>query len=175
MMKPSSLFAWSRKLLTHVLSARTSFSFYVFQFLSQCDRRSFPVATALFPIPLPVMDVWDGPCHFGVSRRFQRVLQLVLMAINFVHAPDPWKSMSLMRRRPNKMHLMIHARLLSLIKAGGPVDDYSVIGSGRKSAQLDARHREVLKILQGLGLSEAWKYHSGFAGRGVPVVKIVMS
>ena len=142
-MKPSSLFAWSRKLLKHVLSARTSFSFYVLQFLSQCDRRSFPVATALFPIPLPVMDVWNGPCHFGVSRRkrsgFQRVLHLVLLAINFVHAPDPWKSVSLMRRRPNKMRLMIHVRLLSLIKAGGPVDNYSVIGSGRKSAQLGCK------------------------------------
>ena len=100
-MRPSSLYAWSRKLLRHVLSARTSFSFYVLQFLSQCDRRSFPVATALFPIPLPVMDVWNGPCHLGVERRrrtaFQRVLHLVLMAINFVYAPDPWKSLSLMR------------------------------------------------------------------------------
>lgn len=27
-----------------------------------------------------------------------------------------------------------------------------------------------MRILQGLGLSEASKYHSGFAGRGVPVV-----
>ena len=68
------------------------------------------------------------------------------------------------------MHLMIHSRLLSLIKAGGPVDDYGVIGSGRKSAQLDARHREVLGILQSLGLAEASKYHSGFAGKEVPVV-----
>ena len=172
--KPSSLFAWSRKLLKHVLAARTSFSYFVLQCLSHRDRRSCPVATALFPIPLPEMDVWDGPCRLGVSRRkraaFQRVLQLVILATNFVHARDPWRSLSLMRRRPSRVHRDVFARLMALTKAGGPVEDYSVVGSGRKSAQLDARHNEVLEILQSLGLSEASKYHSGSAGRHVPLV-----
>ena len=172
--RPSSLFAWSRKLLKHVLAARTSFSFFVLQCLSQRDRRSFPVATALFPIPLPEMDVWDGPCRFGSSRRkraaFQRVLQLVVLSINFLHARDPWGSLRLMRRRPSSVHREVYARLMALVKAGGPVEDYSVIGSGRKSAQLDARHSEVLAILQSLGLSEASKYHSGAVGCTVPVV-----
>ncbi len=172
--KPSSLFAWSRRLLKHVLAARTSFSYFVLQCLSHRDRRSFPVATALFPIPLPEMDVWDGPCHLGCSRRrraaLQRVLQLVILATNFVHARDPWRSLSLMRRRPSRVHQNVFARLVALIKAGGPVEDYSVVGSGRKSAQLDARHGEVLEILQSLGLSEASNYHSGSAGRPVPVV-----
>ena len=172
--RPSSLYAWSRKLLKHVLAARTSFSYFVLQCLSQRDRRSFPVATALFPIPLPELDVWDGPCRFGSSRRrraaFQRVLQLVVLSINFVHARDPWGSLKLMRRRPSSVHREVYARLMALIKAGGPVEDYSVIGSGRKSAQLDARHSEVLEILQSLGLSEASKYHSGAVGSTVPLV-----
>ena len=174
----SSLYAWSRRILKEVLSSRTSFSYYVLRcILSLRGAREGPTATALFPIPLPVMDVWSGPTGLGAMRReriaYKRVLHLVIMALNFVHAECPLKSITFLRRRPGAVHRLVYDRILALIKAGGPDQSLDLVGSGRKSFQLDARHRELLEALQSLGLSEASKYHSASSGQEVPVVNDV--
>ena len=123
------------------------------------------------------MDVWSGPTGLGALRReriaYKRVLHLVIMALNFAHAECPLKSITFLRRRPGAVHRLVYDRILALIKAGGPGQSLDLVGSGRKSFQLDARHRELLEALQGLGLSEASKYHSASSGQKVPVVNDV--
>ena len=171
---PVSLFAIVRRILKDVLGARTTFSFYVLRcILSQRGIRAGPTTTALFPIPLPVMDVWSGPRALGVSRRRRlaqhRLLSLVVMALNYVHSPDPWKTFDVLRRRPCSMHLAVFSRLLALIKAGGPSQSFDLLRCGRRSLQLDARLTEILEALQRLGFSEVSKYHVSASGASVPL------
>ena len=141
---PLSLFALSRRMLKDLLGARTSFSFYVLRcILGQRGIREGPATTALFPIPLPVMDVWSGPNGLGVVRRRRlaqkRLLSLVIMALNYIHSPDPWKAFKTLWRRPSKIHLDAHRRLMALVKAGGPSQTFDFLRCGRKSFQLGCK------------------------------------
>ena len=159
---PLSLFALSRRMLKDLLGARTPFSFYVLRcILGQRGIREGPATTALFPIPLPVMDVWSGAKGLGIVRRRRlaqrRLLSLVIMALNYIHSPDPWKSFKALWRRPSKIHLDAHCRLMALVKAG------------RKSFQLSARLEEIFDALQKLGLSDSSKYHSASSDAPVSV------
>ena len=171
---PLSLFALSRRIVKDLLGARTPFSFYVLRcILGQRGIRECPATTALFPIPLPVMDVWSGPRTLGVVRRRRlaqrRLLSLVIMALNYIHSPDPWKTFKILRRRPSKIHLDAHRRLLALVKAGGPSQAFDFLRCGRKSFQLSARLEEIFEALQKLGLSDSSKYHSSSSGAAVSV------
>ena len=171
---PLSLFALSRRMLKDLLGARTPFSFYVLRcILGQRGIREGPATTALFPIPLPVMDVWSGPKGLGIVRRRRlaqrRLLSLVIMALNYIHSPDPWKSFKALWRRPSKIHLDAHSRLMALVKAGGPSQTFDFLRCGRKSFQLSARLEEIFDALQKLGLSDSSKYHSASSGAPVSV------
>ena len=171
---PLSLYALSRRIVKDLLGARTPFSFYVLRcILGQRGIRECPATTALFPIPLPVMDVWSGPRTLGVLRRRRlaqrRLLSLVIMALNYIHSPDPWKTFKILRRRPSKIHLDAHRRLLALVKAGGPSQAFDFLRCGRKSFQLSARLEEIFEALQKLGLSDSSKYHSSSSGASVSV------
>eukprot|EP00434_Breviolum_minutum_P029037 symbB.v1.2.025685.t1/scaffold2428.1/size79313/2 len=171
---PLSLYALSRRIVKDLLGARAPFSFYVLRcILGQRGIRECPATTALFPIPLPVMDVWSGPRTLGVvrTRRLaqRRLLSLVIMALNYIHSPDPWKTFKILRRRPSKIHLDAHRRLLALVKAGGPSQAFDFLRCGRKSFQLSARLEEIFEALQKLGLSDSSKYHSSSSGASVSV------
>ena len=171
---PISLFALSRRMLKDLLGARTPFSFYVLRcILGQRGIREGPATTALFPIPLPVMDVWSGPKGLGVVRRRRlaqrRLLSLVIIALNYIHSPDPWKAFKTLWRRPSKIHLDAHRRLMALVKAGGPSQTFDFLRCGRKSFQLSATLEEIFEALQKLGLSNSSKYHSASSGASVSV------
>lgn len=79
-------------MLKNVISSRTAFGAYVSKVLSSCrDRSTLPVSTALFPIPLPLDDVWRvGPLKLGVARRrrraMKRLVHLIIMALNYVRS-----------------------------------------------------------------------------------------
>ena len=133
-----------------------------------------PVHTALFPIPLPLDDAWCGnPLRLGVQRRrrlaLRKLVRLVIVALNYLHARAPFSVISSLWRRPCILHLRVYQRIAALCRAGGPPEMISIFGCGRKSFQLDARFRELLSAVQSLGIGGSM-YHSGGAGVPVPLV-----
>ena len=161
--KELSLYGWTNGMLRHLCAGRTSFSYFVRRSLQYSRGARSGTSTALFPIPLPLGDAWDGgPKHFGAARRYrlavQRVLSLVVMALNFIHYENPFELLPGLRRCPGPCHVAVHERLIALIKAGGPSRVFSVLGCGRKSFQLDARFCELEEKLQSLGLLESSRY-----------------
>ena len=167
--------AWVLSMLKNVISSRTAFGAYVSKVLSSCrDRSTLPVSTALFPIPLPLGDVWRvGPMKLGVSRRrrraMKRLVHLIIMALNYVYSHSPFGDFKMIWRQPSPLHLQVYARLELLCRAGGPPDKIDVLGCGRKSHQLSARFHELVGSLQRLGLSRASAYHKGAEGEEVPL------
>ena len=99
----------------------------------------------------------------------RRLLSLVIIALNYIHSPDPWKAFKTLWRRPSKIHLDAHRRLMALVKAGGPSQTFDFLRCGRKSFQLSARLEEIFEALQKLGLSNSSKYHSASSGASVSV------
>ena len=88
-----------------------------------------PSTTALFPIPLPRDDVWSVvPKHWSkacrVRRAHRKMLQLVILALNYLHFASPLNVVHLLGRSPSDLHLSVFSRLLALIKAGGPVERF---------------------------------------------------
>ena len=172
---PLSFEAWVLSMLKNVISSRTAFGAYVSKVLSSCrDRSTLPISTALFPIPLPLGDVWRiGPMKLGVSRRrrraMKRLVHLIIMALNYVYSHSPFGDFKMIWRQPSPLHLQVYARLELLCRAGGPPDKIDVLGCGRKSHQLSARFDELVGSLQRLGLNRASAYHKGAEGEEVPL------
>ena len=132
-----------------------------------------PSTTALFPIPLPRDDVWSVvPKHWSkacrVRRAHRKMLQLVILALNYLHFASPLNVVHLVGRSPSDLHLSVFSRLLALIKAGGPVEKISIFNCGRKSYQLDARFSELVEAVQRLGLDSAEQYRGSKSEVFVP-------
>ena len=133
-----------------------------------------PVHTALFPMPLPLDDAWCGiPCGLGSQRRnrvaLRKLVRLVVIALNYLHARAPFSVVQTMWRRPSSLHQRTFRRIAALCRAGGPPEMISIFGCGRKSFQLDARFRELQDAVQSLGIGGSM-YHSGGAGKTVRIV-----
>lgn len=60
--RPCSMFRWSGVLLRHPLQGRTCFSYFV-KLCLDCSGPRDEASGALFPIPLPLGDVWSGRCE----------------------------------------------------------------------------------------------------------------
>ncbi len=157
------------------MRSRCAFSFYVRCVLHCSHGARGAVATALFPIPLPQDGAWVfGLQRLGSSRRMRlarrRLVQLAIMAINYIHFRQPLKTLPSMQRRPGPVHQEIYARLIALSRAGGPVQGVSVLGCGRKSFQFGARFKELFEALQSLGLDSSSPYQQKDKGAHVDVV-----
>ena len=172
---PVPLSKWVNLLLRSVLATKTPFAAFVSKSIHcNLDRSSMPVHSALFPIPLPLDDAWIGvPSRLGVQGRrrlaLRRLVRLVILALNYLHARAPFSVVPLLWRRPCSLHLRVYDRVAALCRAGGPPEMISIFGCGRKSFQLDARFRELLGAVQSLGIGGSM-YHSGGEGKPVSIV-----
>ena len=171
-----SLVAWPNLVLRNVLRSKTPFAWFVHKAILHCRDGSFvPSTTALFPIPLPRDDVWSAvPKHLSKACRLRKayrmMMHLVLLALNYLHFAAPLNVVHLLGRCPSSLHLQVYERLLALIKAGGPVDEISILRSGRKAFQLDARLTELFEAVQSLGLDGLVHYTGGQGKVPVPCV-----
>eukprot|EP00435_Cladocopium_sp_Y103_P013993 s1974_g3.t1 len=172
--QPSSLHAWADALARSIFKSSTTFSRFVLFSIRSCRGSRFAPSTALFPIPMPLEDVWSSrPRALGKQRRdriaVRKTLQLCIVALNYMYLSAPFASLKNMRRCPSPAHLSLYKRLTALIKAGGPAGKFFSAGCGRKSVQFGARIEELTKVLQSLGLSERQGYTTG---RGVSVAQV---
>ena len=152
--------AWPSFLLRQMLVSRTPFSFFLRQCILSCRGFRDEASTALFPLPFPLGEIWQGSGlkKLGVSRRerlaIRRMLFLVVASLNYMHFQCPMKLIPGLWRRPGPCHEKAHARLIALIRASGPAETFSVLGCGRKAFQLDARLSELQDALRSLGFDE---------------------
>ena len=157
---PSSvpISTWSHVVLRNILKSRTPFAHFVRRAIHHCKTGTdVPATSALFPIPLPHDDVWDSGLKNANSsgrRRLalRKMLHLVILGLNYVHFERPLSIVHLLGRRPNTLHYDVYLRVMAFIKAGGPPEEVSIFGCGRKSHQLDARFRELERALLNLNL-----------------------
>lgn len=139
------------------MASGTKFSFFVLKCVLACKGPREEASTALFPLPLPLGDVWSSALRrLSGTRRakiaVRRSLFLAVAALNFLHFKEPFSQIKFLQRCPSECHLQIFGRLIALIKAGGHSGDFDVLSCGRKSHQLVARIEELHKTLQSFGL-----------------------
>lgn len=166
--------AWVSGQVRRILASKTAFSFYVVQAMIGCrGGRSGSPSTALFPIPLPSLKVWDSSCGRGqrarLARAYLKLLHLVVLALNFEYLSQPLSALPLLWRPPGLHHLRVYERLLGFIRASAAIETIGVLGCGRKSLQFGARIEELLAALTKLGVASATSYGGSFAGGEVPL------
>ena len=171
--KPCSLFGWSGALLRHLLQGRTQFSYFVKLCLG-CSGPRDEASSALFPIPLPLGDFWSGEVdRLSAVRRRKvaewRILWLVIVSLNFAECDSKFLKPSSLWRCPGPHHCNVYDRLIALVRACGPDEEFSIFSCGRKSFQLDARFEELREALQGLGLDSSSFYGQQRSETEVPV------
>ena len=171
--RPCSLFRWSGVLLRHVLRGRTCFSYFV-KLCLDCSGPRDEASGALFPIPLPLGDCWSVKVdRLGVDRRRRaaerRILWLLVVSLNFVECSSGLPSVKDVWRCPGPHHRNVYDRLIALVRACGPGENFSVFSCGRKAFQLDARFEELRCALQSLGLESSSFYGQQKSEVGVPV------
>ena len=164
MMTPVPCQSWVHMFLRQVLSAKTRFSYVMLRTLSASrNGRDDSVATALFPIPMPFVDiVWSGPDlssqKKGRVKAFKKLMHLIVMALNYEHFRNPMSILQLIRRRPATQEVacffspcsflldikVTHKPLISfgalevLKLEGGAhrVGSYALIGSGKLAVEV---------------------------------------
>eukprot|EP00438_Fugacium_kawagutii_P016043 Skav232582 [mRNA] locus=scaffold932:80382:86688:- [translate_table: standard] len=163
---------WAERQVRRLLASRTSFSLYLLRSITLCRHEGTSVATALFPIPIPFYDIWDGgPKKMNKAARNLRarrkLLHVAVMALNFLHDRAPLSCLGLLRRKPARHHHEVYARLMTMIKACVLSGDATIARCGRKSFQLSARIHELYTTLSREGLFSKSKYHATSEGVSV--------
>ena len=138
-LKPGSEFSfrlWASPLVRRVLKSGTRFARFVSTVLPLHRDSSLPVATALFPLPLP------SSLASGRSRKRRRafaqhvgvVLAMVVLALDFLHSESKPVPPEALRRPPSTAQASALARLVkACARLGG-----SELQPGRKGFQVAA-------------------------------------
>ena len=160
---------WVERFLSQVLRSRTKFAHFLKNSIDGCrNGRSSSCSTALFPIPVPDVRIWDTSRQLSKEKRVRhaelKILQKVVVALNYQYFRKPFAILQLLRRRPSPEHQVVFSRLLTFIRACGHSGMVSVAGCGRKSFQLDARFDELWSFVKSQGLDNLGVYHCGFGG-----------
>ncbi len=166
-----SFVAWVDGQVRRILATRTAFSFYCMQSIISCRRGRFGASsTALFPVPIPNMKVWEPTrCRGKKARDVQacyKLLHVAVMALNFEYLSHPLGSLAMLRRPPACHHIQLFSRLLGFIRACATIENVNFLGCGRKSFQFSARVNELLGVLAKFGAASAFGYGESVA---VPV------
>ncbi|OLP77717.1 hypothetical protein AK812_SmicGene42187 [Symbiodinium microadriaticum] len=148
-LRPGSEFSFrlfASSLVRRVLKSGTGFAHFVSTALPLHRDGSLPVATALFPLPLP------SGFASGRSRKRRRtlaqhvsvVVAIVVLALNFLHSEGKLVPPEALRRPPSAVQSSALCRLKELVKACARLGG-SELQPGRKGLQLAAWHAEELR------------------------------
>ena len=151
---------WTNSQVRRILASRTSFSYYLSKTITLCRGSRSGPSTALFPIPVPVMGLWEVGLKKmnSASRKLQaqrKLLHLAVVALNFLHGRSPLSSFGLLQRRPAQHHVEVFARLMACVLS----NEVTIARCGRKSFQFGAGLKELYQVLREEGLGERSKYH----------------
>ncbi|OLP84103.1 hypothetical protein AK812_SmicGene35057 [Symbiodinium microadriaticum] len=115
--------------------------------------RPAPPSGVIFPVPLPFAGVFARfplDCSSRVRRRImhQRLVHIVCMALNFLHANFVPIPLPLIQRPMNVAQRSLVAHVGRHLKAfGASVGEFVLAGSGRRNPQLIARLSELMSFL----------------------------
>ena len=140
------LASWPVEVLRNILNFRHflwGFCASLYPRLPGCEIYS-AAPEALFPIPLPLDDVWSrNPNGLGKERRlrlaYRRMVHLCVMALNFMHSRQPFSDLPTIWRCPGPRHVLVHSRLLALCRASGPTEEISILGSWSQEFSIECK------------------------------------
>ena len=123
--------------------------------LTLCRDSSLPVATALFPLPLPSSLAIGRSCkrRRTLAQHVNVVLFVLVLGLNFLHSGGRAVPGECLQRPPSVAQASALNRLRELVGACARLGG-SELQPGRKGLQLAARHAEVLSFLRAAGLQE---------------------
>ena len=129
---------WASALPRLVLRSRTPFSRFLQTTFCLCRDNGLSVSTAIFPLPL-LRDGLFVKCSQESSKRYQarlelRVVHVMSMALNFLHAGGRHVPAEVLRRPPSPEQRAVHSRLLRLVQACRRLTGKVAVCAGRKGA-----------------------------------------
>ena len=149
-----SFATWVSGLLRSILRTRTDFSAFLLSTLHLPRlSRPAPPSGSVFPIPLPFVGLFQSfPLQSGSRRRrrimHRRLLHIVCMALNFLHADFVPIPLSALQRPMNVAQRRLVAHVGRHLKAfGASVGEFALADSGRRNPQLIARLSELTAFL----------------------------
>ena len=158
---------WCGMLTSMVLRSRSPFAFYQ-QKTFRLSRSTTTSATTLFPIPVPFVGLFDrmSPTQAVRDRRtqnVQRVVYIIVYALNYWYFGGPPPDLSLLGRVPNPTQCRIYRRIENFVRSDSGMPSFRVAAAGRRFPQLVARVCELTESMTRLGLGGDI-YTKSFAG-----------
>ena len=157
-----SFWTWASSLPRLVLVSRTSFSHFLAKSFKVCRGTHFAPNTALFPLPVPSPGIFSAsvpdpspdiePAYESRGLLLERVLHVVVMALNFIHADCKPIPDDVLRRHPSLAQKATFERLRVLLRACSRVAGSSSLCTGRRGEHLLARQAELRAFLDRAGL-----------------------
>ena len=132
--------AWAMSLVPRILRTRAPFAAALLPTLHITWSKPAS-AHALFPLPVPFPGVFthfpgaSGRTRGVISRR--RVVHVIVVALNYLHAGCAATPTHLLRRRPNPAQHQAFLQIESFVQACGGVS-FHAEDAGRRSRKLNA-------------------------------------
>lgn len=125
-----SLCQWALCLPRWILRSRTKFAFCLASSFA-AKRRSAETASAVFPLPLPSLDCFEGSGPRLSKRRLwtlakTRLLNVWTLVLDFLFL-GRWPTLDELRRSPSTEQLLVFDRLWTCLTACGPLGNVSSV------------------------------------------------
>ena len=166
---------WCAELVSNVLRTRTPFASFLAKTirLTRTSRIAKSSTPTFFPVPLPTLGAFnrmpiDSSADFKHTRHLTQAVHVLVCALNYWYSGGRHGDMELLMRGPSKQHLLLYARIRSLIVSDGPAVVEHVPAAGRRFPELSARLGELSDFLTRVGCT-ANPYEKSYAG--CPVAK----
>jgi hypothetical protein len=113
-----------------ILRSRTKFAFCLASSFA-AKRRSAETASAVFPLPLPSLDCFEGSGPRLSKRRLwtlakTRLLNVWTLVLDFLFL-GRWPTLDELRRSPSTEQLLVFDRLWTCLTACGPLGNVSSV------------------------------------------------
>ena len=174
-MKSLSYPKWCTELVSNVLRTRTPFASFLAKTirLTRTSRIAKSSTPTFFPVPLPTLGAFnrmsiDSSADSKHTRHLTQAVHVLVCALNYWYSGGRHGDMELLMRGPSKQHLLLYARIRSLIVSDGPAVVEQVPAAGRRFPELSARLGELSDFLTRVGCT-ANPYDKSYAG--CPVAK----
>ena len=163
---------WCASIAFAVLRTRTKFSSFLRATL-HLQRSGCASSSAAFPLPVPFPGAFARmPPGLSSTKRkrrnLHRAVHVVVMALNFWWSGSCFIPLEHLERAPSKSQQTMLRRIVSLMLADGPREDFEVLASGRKFHHLIARLADLSDCLTKLGAG-ACPYDKKYPGHSVPL------
>ena len=169
---------WCARLVSGALRARCPFAAFL-SFAIRTSRKKperLSPAPTFFPIPVPSWSLFNGmpatsqPKGFSKPHLLDKVVFVMIMALNFWHSGGVFVEKEKLQRGLNRQHTALIKHLKALVKSDDPNLSFPIVQAGRRFPELTARLSELSDFVTAHGIA-ASPYTRTFPGysEGPPV------